>query len=1395
MLTGGVDSVLFRHPGLRRFGLGLFAACGLAPAMLLAGGGPFHTLVVVNTNSTESVELGAYYANAHGIPAHHICRVGYTNNLGSITSNEFRSLLLAPVTNHIATNGLTGRIDFLVLCGNLPTRVGGTPHYEAAESVASSLFYGFKNAPGYWDTPYGTCKLPAYTSNAYFRAERAFRSADGWNSTNGFIAFHLVATNLTVAKLVVDRGAAAQTSAPPATVNLHSLGDEARGVREQLFAKAQFAFSALPGLPATCLFPPLYTVMSGKTNVIGYQDGYGNAWAPELNNMRTNNVWLPGAYADHLTSYGGALPVPPIQQSTVIDWMTIGATASYGTVTEPCAYLEKFPDPFMGFWYARGFTIGEAYAMSIQAPYQGLFAGDPLAAPFAAPPVVTVTSQVPYQIVTGTVPVSASAAARSNGVPAAALDLYLDGRFHTNLATVSPTRFNQLSVVVGGRTNTATVGVHDSLFDAVANLAAAVNADATQIVAAVACGDRLELVYTNFNHGGDYVTVSASAATGTASALTLGVGLAATNLVPSVYPARKKFELYAWTTNGANAGDAVTCVITLTNLVAVTNQIIATQNESVLSLLERLRTAISNHATLQATNGVRYDRLSSSPSKFSGGLFARTPGPDGYSIQVNYTVSAVSNSSGLWTNSSFSSFLDDYAEDLLPHASILFHLRPTNGILAAATSLVTTNLADGIHTLDFVARDGSAVAAESRLTVPIIVCNSSAQLAVLGTNGVTVTNDEPATLAKGTDFGPVAWSQARTNVLAIHNNGTAALAITNCATNGAGAAAFQVLNLPATVAAGTVSNFAVVFSPPTVGVFQAALAFNSGALVPQTNILLAGTGDLRSQTIDFPPIGNQVATNTLGLAATATSGLTVEFSVASGPGQIAGDTNLSFTGAGTVAIAATQAGDANWHPAPGVTNSFQVAKADPTIAAWPTASGITYGQALSNSILSGGAASPTGTFAFASPGNTPGAGTNEQAVAYTPLNTNICNSTNGTVAVAVAQAILTVTADAHRKALGEANPPLTFQYSGFVLGEDRSVLSAEPVAGTTVDVASVVGLYHDAIVPSNGAADNYTFDYVAADFAVTETIGPGTVGTSDVVVAFGPLADGSNYVLKYRASLTNGGWTSVTNREGGGEESATLTHAGGTGDFGYYRIEGVTGPSAKMWGYARVDRRGSGKLNVVGIPFFSSNQTLNSLMDPQQFSGDRLSAGAADQIMIWNASTQAYVNLALYVNGTNRNWKPVKGFPISAATNPVLPAGSAVWVRGSATGDWKVVVAGEVVMTEVATNTILKGLQLIANPFSDMVGLNDLSLRDNATGHKVSAGSADQIMIWDVSSQTYINLALYDSGTNKSWKPVQGFPTSAATNPVFKPGQGLWYRAVSNDFPWVETNAYLDSLE
>jgi uncharacterized protein (TIGR03790 family) len=94
-----------------------------------------------------------------------------------------------------------------------------------------------------------------------------------------------------------------------------------------------------------------------------------------------SNQYVPGALADHLTSFGGDLLAT--SQMSILDWIGTGATASYGTVTEPTANPSKFPQPnVLVSQYFHGNTALEAYNKSVLLPYQGVFVGEPLARPF-----------------------------------------------------------------------------------------------------------------------------------------------------------------------------------------------------------------------------------------------------------------------------------------------------------------------------------------------------------------------------------------------------------------------------------------------------------------------------------------------------------------------------------------------------------------------------------------------------------------------------------------------------------------------------------------------------------------------------------------------------------------------------------------------------------------------------------------------------------------------------------------------------------------------------------------------------------------------------------------------------------------------------------------------------
>jgi hypothetical protein len=63
---------------------------------------------------------------------------------------------------------------------------------------------------------------------------------------------------------------------------------------------------------------------------------------------------------------------------------------------------------------------------------------------------------------------------------------------------------------------------------------------------------------------------------------------------------------------------------------------------------------------------------------------------------------------------------------------------------------------------------------------------------------------------------------------------------------------------------------------------------------------------------------------------------------------------------------------------------------------------------------------------------------------------------------------------------------LTFQYSGFVNGDDVSNLDKEPVISTSINTLSNAGYYPDSIVLSDGLDNNYWFELAAGDFEITK---------------------------------------------------------------------------------------------------------------------------------------------------------------------------------------------------------------------------------------------------------------------------------------------------------------------
>ena len=173
-------------------------------------------------------------------------------------------------------------------------------------------------------------------------------------------------------KALIDRGIKADNSFPTGTGYLVSTTDRNRNVRAKDYKRIVAALSDRIKLETVET-----NTLQDKPDVLFYFTGLKSV------KKLKSNTYLPGAIADHLTSAGGGLNGSA--QMSALKWLDAGATASYGTVVEPCNFLQKFPNPGIVIdRYTRGESIIEAYWKSVAWPGQGVFVGEPLAAPFAS---------------------------------------------------------------------------------------------------------------------------------------------------------------------------------------------------------------------------------------------------------------------------------------------------------------------------------------------------------------------------------------------------------------------------------------------------------------------------------------------------------------------------------------------------------------------------------------------------------------------------------------------------------------------------------------------------------------------------------------------------------------------------------------------------------------------------------------------------------------------------------------------------------------------------------------------------------------------------------------------------------------------------------------------------
>ena len=302
--------------------------------------------LVVNSADPLSVAIGEYYAARRAIGFQNVIRVSFPPQRAALTREEFEKL------KRVVDARTLPRVQAYALAWALPYRV-------ECMSITAAFAYGYDEALC------GQGCQPTRPSR-YFDA----RTREPYADLGIRPAMALAARTVEQAKALIDRGVAADGTRPDGTAYLVSTSDAARNVRSRLYPPAVKAAGAFPVRTLRA------EALTYRTDVLFYF--IGAAHVP-LETVR----FRPGAIADHLTSSGGVLDATEGGQMTALAWLEAGATASYGTVVEPCNLPQKFPHPAVAIaHYLAGETAIEAYWKSVRMPGQGIFVGEPLAAPF-----------------------------------------------------------------------------------------------------------------------------------------------------------------------------------------------------------------------------------------------------------------------------------------------------------------------------------------------------------------------------------------------------------------------------------------------------------------------------------------------------------------------------------------------------------------------------------------------------------------------------------------------------------------------------------------------------------------------------------------------------------------------------------------------------------------------------------------------------------------------------------------------------------------------------------------------------------------------------------------------------------------------------------------------------
>jgi uncharacterized protein (TIGR03790 family) len=381
------------NPRRRRFALPqiLLAACASVPGLAWPASAAAQTganvLVVINSASPASVQVGEYYATARSIPDKNVVRIT-TTTAEAIERADFERTIEGPIAAWLARHSLQDQVLYVVLTKGVPLSINGTSGRNGtAASVDSELTLLYRKLVGTRPPVVGR------VDNPYILNEGAISEAKPFtrHAADIYLVTRLDGYTVEDAIGLVDRGRAAVRNG---SVVLDQSGMPDR-IGDRWLKETADRLEATPGSQVVLERSAAQAASTGP--VLGYFSWGSND--PATRQRRVGLSFSNGALAGLFVSADGrtfseprgdwmpgARPGPEAE-SLAGDLIREGVTGIAANVSEP--YLDATVRPQILFpAYFAGFNLAEAFYLAIPAiGWQGIVLGDPLCAPFRQTPL------------------------------------------------------------------------------------------------------------------------------------------------------------------------------------------------------------------------------------------------------------------------------------------------------------------------------------------------------------------------------------------------------------------------------------------------------------------------------------------------------------------------------------------------------------------------------------------------------------------------------------------------------------------------------------------------------------------------------------------------------------------------------------------------------------------------------------------------------------------------------------------------------------------------------------------------------------------------------------------------------------------------------------------------